>query len=167
MNTERLLKKLPLVTFVLELILIAVLLMFTVYEYHQLLGDGALNSLRRNSSPDDSITGWLVFPAIMLDLFGTIGYVFIVFAAVIYLAVIMLSIGWNMWMVKQNKNNKLWMKIIGILPSVFLIIKVVKDVIPSAMMNGSILTMAYVLPAVISLIESIVYAEMKTKAIED
>lgn len=89
------------------------------------------------------------------------------FTAAIYLAVIMLAMGWNMWMVKQNKNNKLLMKIIGILPAVFLLIEVVKDVIPSVMRNGSILTMSYMLPAIISLIESIAYTHIKTKIIDN
>ena len=40
--------------------------------------------------------------------------VIIVFADVIYLTMIMFAMGWNMWMAKQNKNNKLWMKIVGI-----------------------------------------------------
>ncbi len=167
MNKERLLKKLTLITFILEFILILVLLTCILYGYHQILGDGALNSLLRIYSPDDGIAGWFVLPAFIVDLFGLFGYVYIVFAAAIYLTVIMLAMGWNMWMAKQNKNNKLWMKIVGILPAVFLLIEVAKYVIPSEMTNGSILAMSYMLPAIISLIESIAYTHIKTKTIDN
>lgn len=163
MNKEKLIRKFPLITFVVELILISTLLICTLYGYHELLGEGPLKGLLKNSLPDDVITGWFVFPAMILQVFGALGYIVIVVVAVIHLGLVMLSMGWNMWIVKQNKDNKYWVKAVGILPAGLLALKVVKRVSPICMVYGNILNASYMMPAIVILIETIVYTQLVQK----
>lgn len=153
MTTRRIIK----ITLILELILIGIILLCTLYEYHEFLGGGSLKLTSGDFSLDNDIYGWFVIPKLILEYFKVLGYIFIIGVPIIYFGIIVIVIAWNIWINKRNKYNKLWINIIGILPAAILAFKVIKSVISILIINKSILIAVYMFPAIICLIEVILY----------
>lgn len=140
-----------------ELIIIGIILLCTLYKYYEFLDYIKVSNQHINLSPDNDIVGWIVIPMLLLGFAGGLGYIIIVVAALIYFGLVIFSMWWNMWSINKNKDNNLFMKIIGILPAALLAGQVIKTVIDLGQVCNNLFLAIYMIPAVVILVEIIIY----------
>lgn len=120
----------PLVTMLSEELFLAVYLFLLTPE-----GSGFLSRVLENGSVDDSITGWLIGPALLGDALIFLGLVVVFLLVVIFAGFALFAGIWNIIFNCINKNRTKGLFIGALIPSVLWII----GFLPALLMMSSIL----------------------------
>lgn len=103
----------PLVTMLSEELFLAVYLFLLTPE-----GSGFLSRVLENGSADDSITGWLIGPALLGDALIFLGLVVVFLLVVIFAGFALFAGIWNIIFNCINKNRTKGLVICSLIPSV-------------------------------------------------
>jgi len=102
----------PLVTMLSEVLLLVLCLFFLTPK-----GSSFLGSVLENGSADDSITGWLIGPALLGDALVFFGLTVVFLLIVIFIGVALFAGIWNIAFNYLNKNRTKGLQICALVPS--------------------------------------------------
>lgn len=137
-----------------ELVIIALLFLPVIIGWGN--GFGLTARLVENSTQDDAISGWLVFPALLGNLIGGLGYIIFIMIGVFYYLTIALSIGWNALFNLINKKDNIWLTAVAVLPGVLYSIQVSACVFSLFTEIRSMQILLYIIPCIILLGENVI-----------
>ncbi|WP_167957917.1 hypothetical protein [Anaerosporobacter faecicola] len=160
MNYKLCKTKLPLFTLAAELLICIVVSVLFALSLKNM--DFATPSLLEKATENDSITGWLIAPSMMLDMVSLLVYIVIVAGPVVFFFSCIFSLGWNIAFNHMNKDHKVWLEVVAVLPAclsacymIYLcIVLVVGNLIP---------VLLFMIPALLLLAHSVIQVRVFMK----